>query len=187
MATAPVQIKRYPNRRYYARSTSKYVSLEEIDAMVKAGETVEIRDSQTGENLTRNVLAQIIIERQPDKMALFPTDMLHFILRANDVMSDFLRDYFRHSLTYLAFLQKHSRTAKTLVQPMHWAKAWLDGIAPHPPETSAETSPETSSDPSTADRDELVQRVRKLEERLRQLEAMPPEEDISTAREGSAT
>ena len=51
------------------------------------------------------------MERQPEKMLLFPTAMLHFILRSNDQMTDFLRDYFRHSLTYLDYLQRHSGSA----------------------------------------------------------------------------
>lgn len=163
MPNTPIQIKRYPNRRYYARNTSKYVSLKEIEEMIKAGETVEICDSQSGEDMTRSVLTQIILERQPDKMALFPTAMLHGILRSNDVMSDFLRDYFRQSVTYLDYLQRHSATTKTLTKPMHWIKAWLDGITPSPAENSDDSKQEGDSEP-------LSHRVEQLEERLRELE-----------------
>jgi polyhydroxyalkanoate synthesis repressor PhaR len=163
MPNTPIQIKRYPNRRYYARNTSKYVSLKEIEEMIKAGETVEICDSQSGEDMTRSVLTQIILERQPDKMALFPSAMLHGILRSNDVMSDFLRDYFRQSVTYLDYLQRHSATTKTLTQPMHWIKAWLDGITPSPAENSDDSKQEGDSEP-------LSHRVEQLEERLRELE-----------------
>jgi polyhydroxyalkanoate synthesis repressor PhaR len=123
-----IQIKRYPNRRFYARHTSRYVSLAEIEEMIQQGHTVEIRDSQTGEDLTRSVLTQIIMEQHPDKMKLFPVDMLHLILRSNDLMSDFLRDYFRQSLTYLDYLQKHN-SATALVPPTNWFKAWLDAAA----------------------------------------------------------
>ncbi|HRX81449.1 MAG TPA: polyhydroxyalkanoate synthesis regulator DNA-binding domain-containing protein [Pirellulaceae bacterium] len=165
MAGDPIQIKRYPNRRYYARNTSQYVSLQEIEDMVLGGETVEIRDSQSGEDLTRAVLTQIIMERQPEKMSLFPSDMLHFIVRSNDAMSDFLRDYFRHSLTYLDYLQRHS-AATPLTQPIHWMKAWLDGIAPKlPAEPKAQREVPASVDNTLADR------IQELEERLRQLES----------------
>jgi polyhydroxyalkanoate synthesis repressor PhaR len=159
-----IQIKRYPNRRYYARHTSQYVSLREIEEMVQSGETVEIRDSQSGDDLTRTVLTQIIMERQPDKMSLFPADMLHCIVRSNDAMSGFLRDYFHHSLTYLNYLQRHGAPTP-LHQPIHWVKAWLDGIAPQPVE-EGETEPEQNS--------HLAQRVRDLEERLRELESKEP-------------
>ncbi len=166
MAETAIQIKRYPNRRYYARHTSQYVSLSEIEEMVQSGQTVEIRDSQSGEDLTRIVLTQIIVERQPEKMSLFPADMLHFIVRSNDAMSDFLRDYFRHSLTYLDYLQRHS-AATPLTQPMHWVKAWLDGISPKPAPPAGTTATEA------ADR-QLEERVHQLEARIRELEAQSP-------------
>ncbi len=143
-----IQITRYPNRRFYARNESRYVSLEEIEEMVRADKSVEIRDSQTDEELTGAVLTRIIMERQPEKMRLFPIDMLHFIVRSNDVMSDFLRDYFRHSLPYLEYLQKHSAAAvTTLVRPMHWMKAWLDSIAPQM--TVAPAKPPAGEPPKT--------------------------------------
>ena len=167
MSDERIQIKRYPNRRYYARNSSKYVSLQDIEGMIQEGHTVEIRDSQSGEDLTRTVLAQIILERQPEKMALFPTDMLHLILRSNKNMSVFLRDYFRQSLTYLEYLQQHSPTATALAKPMHWLKAWLD---------QSENDRGSDLDPAPSPRNdaELAQRVEQLEERLRQLESDRP-------------
>ena len=163
MSDSPISIKRYPNRRYYASNTSSYISLQEIEALVQEGHTVEIRDSQTGDDLTRTVLTQIIMERHPEKMSLFPTDMLHCILRSNDVMAGFLRDYFRHSLTYLDYLQRHSASAPALVQPMHWVKAWLDGIASIRTDNS---EPKSETEPAP-----LSTRVKQLEERLKQLES----------------
>ena len=131
MAEEAVKITRYPNRRFYDHNASSYVSLEEIEELVTTGKSIEVRDSQTGDDLTRVVLARIIMERQPDKMQLFPIDMLHFMVRSNTVMSDFLRDYFRHALPYLDYLQRHSTAAvSTLIQPVHWIKAWLDSIVP---------------------------------------------------------
>ncbi|MCA9184057.1 MAG: polyhydroxyalkanoate synthesis regulator DNA-binding domain-containing protein [Pirellulaceae bacterium] len=132
MADEPVLIKRYPNRRFYARHESKYVSLADIEQMIADGLTVEIRDSQTGEDLTRSILTQIIMDRHPDKMSLFPVDMLHFILRANDVSSGFLRNYFRDSLTFLEYLQQRNPSTATMPQPMHWMQAWLDRVAKNP-------------------------------------------------------
>ncbi len=163
MSVERVHIKRYPNRRYYARQLSKYVSLNEIEDMIQAGQTIEVHDSQSGEDLTRSVLAQIIVERHPDKMELFPTDMLHFILRSNDAMSSFLRDYFRHSITYLEYLHRHGGSPSLVNQPTHWLKAWLDCLTPNTTEDAAADS--TSSD------DPLVERVNQLDQRLRHLES----------------
>lgn len=172
MSDEVVQITKYPNRRFYARNESAYMSLEGIEGLVRAGKRVEIRDSQTDEDLTAVVLTRIIMERQPEKMRLFPTDMLHFMLRSNDVMSDFLRDYFRHSLPYLEYLQRHSAAAaKSLVQPIHWVKAWLDSIAPNKARGQRQSR---LDDPAP-----LAQRVEELEARLRQLEAAnPPVEEL---------
>ncbi len=169
MSEELIQIKRYPNRRFYDLSASKYISQEEIEKLVVEGRKVEIRDSQTGKELTRSVLTRIILDRQPDKMLLFPTDMLHFILRANDVSAGFLRDYFQHSVTYLDYLSRHSSTASTFTKPMHWVKAWLDSMAPQQTE-NADSLPveEDSSDDEAA---KLAKRVEQLEERLQQLEA----------------
>lgn len=152
-----IHIRRYPNRRFYDRSASKYISLEEIEAIIRSGKTVEIRDSQSDEDLTRSVLTRLIVDRNPEKMELFPTAMLHFILRSNEITTDFLRDYFRHSLTYLEYLQHHSTAT-----PMHWVKAWLDGIRKRPEEIEAPTE----GDPA----EELAQRVAELEARIHQLE-----------------
>jgi polyhydroxyalkanoate synthesis repressor PhaR len=178
MAKSPILITRYPNRRFYARNESKYVSLEGIEQMIREGETVEIRDSQTDEDLTRAVLARIIMERQPEKMRLFPIDMLHGILRSNEVTTDFLRDYFRHALPYLEYLHRHSAAAMTLAQPMHWVKAWLDGI-PRPPRGAEGLDPSAAVSESPlrdvpgpdADAALLARRVAELEARIRQLEA----------------
>ena len=170
MTEEVVQIKRYPNRRFYDRNASKYISLEDIERMVREGRKVQIRENQTGEEITRSVLTRIIMERQPDKMQLFPPDMLHFIVRANDVSTGFLRDYFQHSLTYLDYLSRHSPAASTLARPMHWVKAWLDSIAPQQSRESSDRLPETEEE-GEAEALRLARRVEQLEERIQQLEA----------------
>jgi polyhydroxyalkanoate synthesis repressor PhaR len=167
MADETIQIKRYPNRRFYARNMSKYVSLPEIEAMIQQGHTVEVRDSQTGEEITQTVLAQIIMDRQPEKMELFPIEMLHSIVRSNDVMTEFLRDYFRHSLTYLDYLKQHRASARDLANPVNWVKAWLDGFRPPHEVAQGEPATKTSNEPAA----ELAQRISELEERIRQLES----------------
>ena len=161
MTDEVIQIKRYPNRRFYSRNDSKYVSLQDIEKLIQDGKTIEISDSQTGESLTRAVLTQIILDRQPENISLFPVDMLHSIVRSNEMVTDFLRDYFQHSLTYLEYLQRHSASAKDLVNPMHWAKAWMDGFKP------ANGSPKELLD----EKAQLSQRIEELEDRIKQLES----------------
>jgi polyhydroxyalkanoate synthesis repressor PhaR len=163
MSDRPILIKRYPNRRYYASNTSSYISLREIEELVQAGHSIEIRDSQTGDDLTRAVLTQIIMERHPEKMSVFPIEMLHFILRSNEVMNGLLRDYFRQSSTYLDYLERYSTAATGFLQPAHWVKTWLDGLSPTLKDEPQPTPPSESA--------ALTQRIRQLEERLEQLES----------------
>ncbi len=127
MPDPPLLIKRYPNRRFYSSHAKAYVTLEDIERLIREGHTVEIRDSQSGADLTRLVLTELLIERHPEKVALFPADLLHFMLRANDLMTDFLRNYFRDSLTYLEYLQTQG-TAAPLNQSLHWMRSWLDNL-----------------------------------------------------------
>lgn len=165
MPETSVKIKRYPNRRFYASHTSSYVSLADIEEMVRSGKDVEIIDSQSGDDITRAVLVQMIAEGHPDKMAMFPSAMLHAMLRANDVMTGFLQDYFRNSLAYLDYLQQHG-TSGSLKQPVHWMKAWLESWSkPKNDVGDAEASGETT------DRDPIADRIRQLEERIAMLEA----------------
>ena len=69
--------------------------------------------------------SESVTEGHPDKMAMFPSAMLHAMLRANDVMTGFLQDYFRNSLAYLDYLHQHGSSG-SLKQPVHWMKAWLE-------------------------------------------------------------
>jgi polyhydroxyalkanoate synthesis repressor PhaR len=166
MSTEPIRIRRYPNRRFYATHTSRYISQPEIEKLIRDGATVEISDSQTGEDLTRSVLMQIIAERHPEKIAMFPSAMLHSILRANDVVSDYWREYFRHALAYLDHLQKQGATSP-LQQPMHWMKPWLDAWLKPPYANSAPQSEPPSSADAGSD---IAERIARLESRIAELE-----------------
>jgi polyhydroxyalkanoate synthesis repressor PhaR len=163
-----IRIKRYPNRRFYASHTSKYISLPEIESLISNGATVEIVDSQTGDDITRAVLVQIIAERQPDKIAMFPSAMLHSILRANDVMVNFLQDYFRNSVAYLDYFQKHGASG-SYEEPMHWMKAWLDNWSVGPSNESPRRAP--AGKHAGTEEAELVNRISRLEQRIAELES----------------
>jgi polyhydroxyalkanoate synthesis repressor PhaR len=78
----PVTIKKYANRRLYNTGTSSYVTLEDLAAMVKAGEDFVVYDAKTGEDITRSVLAQIIFEQEnKDGQSLLPITFLRQLIR----------------------------------------------------------------------------------------------------------
>jgi polyhydroxyalkanoate synthesis repressor PhaR len=166
VSTEPIRIKRYPNRRFYASNTSRYVSLPEIEQMIRVGGTVEIVDSQSGEDLTRQVLVQLIAEQHPEKIDLFPSAMLHAILRADDVMSGFLREYFRHSLAFVDELQKQAASG-SFARPFDWMKAWSN-IWPGPP--IAKGAPKRDEGEKEGKNREFAERIEHLEKRIAELE-----------------
>lgn len=101
MSDPTIEVTRYPNRRLYDRSRGQYVTLQELEQLVRDGRTICVRDSKTGEDLTRTILTQIILERFPERMDLIPVPLLHMLLRANDLALDWLRTYLRQSLAFL--------------------------------------------------------------------------------------
>jgi polyhydroxyalkanoate synthesis repressor PhaR len=78
----PVTIKKYANRRLYNTGTSTYVTLEDLAAMVKAGEDFLVYDAKTGEDITRTVLTQIIFEQEnKEGQNLLPITFLRQLIR----------------------------------------------------------------------------------------------------------
>jgi polyhydroxyalkanoate synthesis repressor PhaR len=78
----PITIKKYANRRLYNTGTSTYVTLEDLAAMVKAGEDFVVYDAKTGEDITRSVLAQIIFEQEnKEGQNLLPINFLRQLIR----------------------------------------------------------------------------------------------------------
>jgi polyhydroxyalkanoate synthesis repressor PhaR len=81
-AAAPVEIKKYANRRLYNTGTSAYVTLEDLAAMVKSGADFIVHDAKTGEDITRSVLTQIIFEQEnKEGQNLLPIAFLRQLIR----------------------------------------------------------------------------------------------------------
>lgn len=85
-------IKRYTNRKLYDTEESRYVTLEEIAGLVKAGVEVQIVDNRTGKDLTEVTLAQILYEEQKKQTTRMPLNLLKEIIRTRGAtISDFLQ------------------------------------------------------------------------------------------------
>ncbi len=74
-------IKKYPNRRLYDTHTSTYVTLAEVKQLVLKARPFAVRDAKTGEDLTRSILLQIILEEEAAGMPLFSEQALANIIR----------------------------------------------------------------------------------------------------------
>lgn len=97
---SPVIIKKYANRRLYNTETSVYITLDELRDMVKEGRDFMVQDAKTGEDLTRQALAQIIFEQETKGIAMLPTDFLRNIIRFyDDSMAEVLQHYLTASMS----------------------------------------------------------------------------------------
>ncbi len=89
-----VVIRKYENRRLYDTSASRYINLEDIARMVREGTDVRVVDAKTGEDITRSILAQIIVEDARSRDSEVPLDFLKEIIvasgRAMSVPLDFM-------------------------------------------------------------------------------------------------
>ena len=84
MKTETVIIKKYGNRRLYDTSTSRYINLEEIAALVREGRQVRVVDAKTGQDLTRVTLTQIIVEDAKGGPTGLPLELLRQLIVASD-------------------------------------------------------------------------------------------------------
>ncbi len=77
----PRTIKKYANRRLYDTTASQHVTLQDIRELVAGGEDVKVVDDTSGEDITRNVLLQILAEQEQGGRPILSTDMLMQIIR----------------------------------------------------------------------------------------------------------
>lgn len=110
----PRQIKRYDNRKLYDTVTSEYVSLTDIADLVRRGETVEVVDNATGQDLTAQTLTQIILEEGRNGREVIPSDLLHDLLRRSGEALDAGLDRIRATVDDL--MQGSMSQFKRLVQ-----------------------------------------------------------------------
>ncbi|MCH7345785.1 polyhydroxyalkanoate synthesis repressor PhaR [Pelomonas sp. CA6] len=80
-AKGPRVLKKYPNRRLYDTQTSSYITLADVKKMVLEGQSFEVRDAKSNEDLTRSILLQIILEEETGGVPMFSTSALEQIIR----------------------------------------------------------------------------------------------------------
>ncbi len=92
-------IKKYPNRRLYDTEISSYVTLEDLRQLIIEGETIEVRDARSGDDLTRSVLLQIIAEHEDIGQPIFSTLLLSQLIRLyGDSLQNVIGSYLEKSL-----------------------------------------------------------------------------------------
>src|SRR5678816_4629427 len=75
-------IKKYPNRRLYDTKTSSYITLADVKQMVLKQEEFQVVDAKSGEDLTRQILLQIILEEESGGVPMFSSNLLSQLIRS---------------------------------------------------------------------------------------------------------
>ncbi len=108
--TPPVVIKKYANRRLYNTATSSYVTLDDLSHMVKEGRDFVVFDAKTGEEITRPVLTQIIVEEEQKGQNLLPISFLRQLISLyGDSMQWLVPRYLEHAMATFARNQEQMR------------------------------------------------------------------------------
>jgi len=138
-------IKKYANRRLYDTSTSRYINLEDIAALVRNGKDVQVVDASTGEDLTRVTLTQIIVEDAKDQPSGLPLELLRQLIVASDrVGQEFIMWYLKSAFDAYQKVQSSLQTRLSEMQtaalsPIQMMKSLLQSPAP---EKSDDQGPE---------------------------------------------
>src|SRR5579871_1601494 len=150
-------IKRYPNRRLYNASAGKYVNLADIAKAVRRGAEIKVVDAKTGEDLTRVILTQIIVEDAKEQPSGLPLELLRqLILASDEAGKEFLMWYLHSAFDAYRKVQdtvqsKLSDVRSAALSPLNLMKNLLTG----PP-----------APPGDAELAQLRERVAELEARL---------------------
>ncbi len=108
--SAPITIKKYANRRLYNTATSSYVTLDHLCQMVKDGLDFVVYDAKTGEDITRSVLTQIIVEEESKGQNLLPISFLRQLIGFyGDNMQWMVPRYLEYSMQSFARNQEQMR------------------------------------------------------------------------------
>ena len=108
----PVVVKKYANRRLYNTESSSYITLDTLAEMVRVGRDFVVYDAKTGEDITRGVLTQIIVDEESKGRAMLPTGFLRQLIGFyGDQMQALVPRYLEQAMSSFARQQEQIRVA----------------------------------------------------------------------------
>ncbi|MDY6868760.1 MAG: polyhydroxyalkanoate synthesis repressor PhaR [Chloroflexota bacterium] len=169
----PIVVKKYANRRLYDTSRSSYVTLDDLYEMIREGLDFVVYDAKTGEDLTRSVLTQIIVDKEAGSGHMLPTGFLKQLIGFyGDNIQSLVPDYLEHSLDSFSKKQEDFRKyfSKSIegifsVNPLEEMTKTNIAIFERTMEMFAPSSGRDSTASTTG-----VQRKKELEEMIRRLQ-----------------
>ena len=137
MSDAPRIIKKYPNRRLYDTAHSGYITLADVKQMVLDGIDFQVVDAKSGEDLTRAILLQIILEEESGGLPMFSSEMLSQMIRfygsaQQTIMGQYIEQNVKAFLAIQKKLQDQAKQVygdKMLLTPDLW-KQFMQMQAP---------------------------------------------------------
>ena len=182
---APITIKKYANRRLYNTATSSYVTLDHLCQMVKDGLDFVVYDAKTGEDITRSVLTQIIVEEESKGQNLLPISFLRqligfygdsmqwvvpryleYSMQSFSRNQDQMREYFQNTLGGMFPFGTFEEVGKQNLAMFERAMRMFTPFAPTDGKTADPAQGENKGESSEKTLEEMQ---RKLEELQRQL------------------
>lgn len=158
----PILIKRYANRKLYDQSRSRYVTLEELEELIRQGREIRVADAVSGEDLTALTLAQIILDNQRERRSALPTSFLHQLIKHGEAWQEFVQQSLQASLSGIVASQRETeRVLREWGSRAGWWPAGSGQGTPSEPAASTEL-------------EELRAEVAALKAKLRDLESRLP-------------
>lgn len=116
-------IKKYPNRRLYDTETSAYITLAEVKQLVMRNAPFVVRDAKSGEDLTRSILLQIILEEEAGGAPMFTEPVLASIIRFHgQAMHGFMGSYLEKNIQAMTEMQAQLADKAEGLTPELWTR-----------------------------------------------------------------
>src|SRR5262245_23458095 len=162
MATdEPILIKRYANRKLYDQGRSRYVTLEELEELIRQGREIRVVDAVSGEDLTSQTLAQIILDTARGRRSALPVAFLHQLIQHGTAWQTFVQESLQSGLAGIVASQREAERA---------LREWGARAGWWPSDHEATSRPESSAT-DASDAAGLKAEVAALKEKLKELES----------------
>jgi len=179
-----VTIKKYSNRRLYDSTNKRYVTLDDIGALIREGNEVKVIDSQTGTDISKVILIQVVLESEKNKEDILPVSFLHMLIKyGNKVAKDFFENYFLMMFQPYFSVQENFKKNIRLWQEMGWIPPGvklppnfdLMNLTEIPaggelPWVKSESAKETTPPQTAMEVEYLKEKIKELEKKIKSLD-----------------
>src|SRR5262245_48355572 len=115
-----IELRRYPSRKLYNKTASTYVRLPDVADMVRRGANIRVEDTETGEDVTRQVLLQIIMEQEQSAGSMLSADLMMDMIRLHQSKaSEMMTGLFEQSVAFIRSQQEQisKQVSSSMAQP----------------------------------------------------------------------